>query len=246
MPQDADSPLLPMARKLNARGTLSQADFAAVLALPYELVSLRAHEHLVREGDVATHSCLLRSGFAYRHKVTRAGKRQICSLHLSGDMVDLQNSLLIVADHNVQALTNIEVARIPREAVLDLAFRHRAVGEALWFDTLVDASIFREWMTSLGQRSAKARLARLLCEFGVRFEAAGLGRSDMYQLPMTQEQLGDATGQTAVHVNRMLRELRDAGLISTDNRVITILDERGLAWVGDFDSAYLHLQKDAD
>ena len=147
-----------------------------MLALPFRTQSLPLQGYVVREGDIATHSCLLRSGFAYRQKQTGEGKRQICSLHVSGDLVDLQNSMLRVADHSVQALTKIEVALIPREAVLDLAFKHRAVGEALWYDTLVDASIFREWTTSIGQRPAEARIAHLLCEFGIRFEAVGLGQ----------------------------------------------------------------------
>ena len=238
---DDTSPLEPMLRKLALRGTLSDADKAAVLALPYTADKLKAQSYIVRDGDVATHSCLLRSGFAYRHKVTGEGRRQICSLHLSGDMVDLQNSLLRVADHSVQAMTDIWVAYIPREAILDLAFTHRAVGEALWYDTLVDAAIFREWTTSIGQRDGRARLAHMLCEFALRFEAAGLGTADRFDLPMTQEQLGDSTGLTAVHANRMLRVLKDSGLVTIENRVVRILDWPGLARLGDFDRAYLHL-----
>ena len=241
-----DCPLAPMLRKLSARGTLSAADAAAVLALPYRLKTLSAHEYVIREGDVATHSCLLRSGFAYRQKQTGDGKRQICSLHLAGDMVDLQNSLLRIADHSVQALTDVAVALIPREAVLDLAFGYRAVGEALWYDTLVDASIFREWTTSIGQRSAEARLAHLFCEFGIRLEAAGLGSATRFDLPMTQEQLADSTGLTPVHVNRMMRGLREAGVISTSRRELTIVDWDGLAQAGDFDRMYLHLPEDQE
>ncbi|MES2753856.1 MAG: Crp/Fnr family transcriptional regulator [Pseudomonadota bacterium] len=236
-----DSPLAPMLKKLNARETLNAADQAAVLALPYSLRTIPAHGYIVREGDVATHSCLLRSGFAYRQKTLRDGRRQICSIHLSGDMVDLQNSLLRVADHGVQALSDIAVAYIPREAVLEVAFTHRAVGEAMWYDTLIDAAIFREWMANIGQRSAVVRLAHLLCEFGLRFEAAGLGERDSFTLPMSQEQLGDCTGLTSVHVNRMLRVLRERGLVAITKGAVRIVDWAQLARAGDFTRGYLHL-----
>jgi CRP-like cAMP-binding protein len=241
MIDESISPLAPMLRKLDERRTLSAADHEAVLALPHRLETIPAHRSVVREGEVATHSCLLRSGIAFRQKVTGDGKRQICSIHLSGDMVDLQNSLLWVADHSVVALTPIKVAFIPREAILDLSFAHRSVGEAMWFDTLVDGSVFREWLTSAGQRNARTRVAHLLCEFGLRFEQAGLGTASNYELPMSQEFLGDCTGLTAVHVNRMLRSLKDEGLLTMTKGWVKILDWAGLAKAGEFDRLYLHL-----
>lgn len=121
---------------------MSDSDRGAFLALPHTPRVIEAQGYVVREGDLATHSCLLRSGFLYRHKIVADGARQILSIHLAGDIVDLQNSLLRVADHNVQALTRCEIANIPREAVRRIAFERPAIGEALWLDTLVDGSIF--------------------------------------------------------------------------------------------------------
>lgn len=240
----AEHPLAPMLRKLNFLGRFSADDKVALLALPHTLKTIAAHGYIVREGDTATHSCLLRTGFAYRQKVVSSGLRQICSIHLPGDLVDLQNSLLICADHGVQALTQIDVAFIPREAILEIAFQRPEVGRAMWFDTLVDAAIFREWTTNVGRREARARIAHILCEFGARLEAAGLGERCDYELPMSQELLGDCTGLTAVHVNRMLRRLEDDGLISRQARAVRIPDWRALSKVGDFDDAYLHLSPD--
>jgi CRP-like cAMP-binding protein len=122
-------------------------------------------------------------------------------------MVDLQNSLLGYADHSVQMLTEGEVATIPRDAVRQLARDRPAVGEAMWIDTLVDGSIFREWIANVGRRDARTRIAHLLCEFSLRLKVAGLGEQTDYELPMTQEQLADATGLTSVHVNRILKGL---------------------------------------
>ena len=234
--------LAPMVRKLGYWCRLTADDEAAVRALPYIRKTLSQHSYIVRDGDEPEHACLLLSGFAYRQKLTGNGGRQILSLHMSGDLVDLQNSLLRTADHSVQALTQIEVAFISRDKVKSLAFARPNVGMAMWYDTLVDASIHREWTANIGRRDATTRLAHLLCEFGVRLHAAGLSDICDYQLPMTQEQLGDATGLTPVHVNRTLKGLDREKLIKRDKRAVFIKDWKRLAAAGDFNSNYLHLQ----
>jgi CRP-like cAMP-binding protein len=212
------------------------------MSLPYKATRVEAGVHLVREQDRPESCCLLASGFVYRSKALADGSRQIVSFHFPGDIVDLQNALFAVADHNVQTLTQVDVAYIPRQAIIDLAFRHPQVGRALWLDTLVDASVFREWIVNVGRRSARSRLAHLLCEFGLRYEAAGLGSSCRYPLPMTQEQLGDATGLTAVHVNRVLQQLKAEELISRDGRIVKIDDWEGLREAAGFDATYLHAE----
>lgn len=239
-----DRPLAPMLRKLNFLDTFSDDDKEALLSLPHSLKSIASNAYVVEEGDRASHSCLLRRGFAFRQKIVASGSRQICSIHLPGDLVDLQNSLLICADHSVQALTTIDVAFIPREAIIDIAFERPAIGKAMWFGTLVDAAIFREWTTNIGRRDARGRIAHILCEFGARFEAAGLGARDDFELPMSQEQLGDCTGLTSIHVNRMLRSLERDGLIDRAARLVRIADWNALSRAGDFDDAYLHLSPD--
>jgi CRP-like cAMP-binding protein len=122
---------------------LDQQDEDAILALPHSVRKLGAGQYIVRDGEKPTHSCLLLAGFAYRHKVTGDGNRQIMSIHMKGDVVDLQNSLLRRSDHNVQALTNIIVALIPVQNISELAFDRPNVGKAMWYETLVDASIRR-------------------------------------------------------------------------------------------------------
>jgi CRP-like cAMP-binding protein len=234
--------LLPMLAKLKLWIELDEQDQAALLGLPYATKRLGAGQYIVRDGEVPTHSCLLLSGFAYRQKVTGEGGRQIMSIHMKGDVVDLQNSLLRRSDHNVQALTNIDVAFIPVQAVRTLAFDRPNVGKAMWYETLVDASIFREWTLNVGRRQARARTAHLLCEFAMRLEVAGLGTQLNYELPMTQEQLADALGLTPVHVNRTLKALEAEGLIERTRRSVIIRDWKALAAVGDFDPNYLHLE----
>jgi CRP-like cAMP-binding protein len=233
--------LARMLRKLEYWASFSDSDRQALLALPFTIKRIEPHEYIVRQGDRPAHSCVLLSGFVYRHKIVANGARQILSIHMPGDLVDLQNSLLELADHHVQALTRSEVALIPRKAILRIAFDRPAIGMAMWHDTLVDGSIFREWTANVGRRDSRTRLAHLLCEFALRLEAAGLGRHDDYELPMTQEQLADCTGLTPIHVNRTLKSLSEEGLISRSKRAISIDDWPRLAQAGDFESSYLHM-----
>lgn len=243
-PPSKASALEPLVRKLAYWHKLDAADRAAVLALPHAVKTLEQHQYIVRERDRPTHACLMLSGFSIRHKIVGGGYRQIVAIHMKGEVVDLQNTLLGTADHGVQMLTVGQAALIPREDISRLAFERPAVGRAMWLDTLVDASIFREWIANVGRRDARTRIAHLLCEIALRLKVAGLGDPSGYQLPMTQEQLGDATGLTSVHVNRTLKLLESDGLIERlSPRSIGIGDWKKLAEIGDFDSAYLHLRE---
>jgi CRP-like cAMP-binding protein len=233
--------LEPMVRKLQQWRPLDPDDQDALRALPHRVIQYRPHEYIVRESDTPQSACLMISGFSFRHKCAGNGGRQIFSIHMKGDLADLQNSLLGTADHNLQALTHVEAAMIPVEAIQTIAFTRPAIGRAMWYETLVDASIFREWNLNVGRRDARTRAAHMLCEFALRLEAAGLGERCDYELPMTQEQLADALGLTSVHTNRTLMGLGGDGLIERRQRSVKIVDWPGLAQVGDFDPAYLHL-----
>lgn len=240
--QQSDQPALAaMLPKMERWAKLDEADREALLALPHRLRSLGPTQYVVREGDKTEHSCLLLSGFAFRSKIVGDGGRQIVAIHIKGDIVDLQNSVLGVADHNVQALTTIEAALIPRAAILEIAASFPNIGRAMWHDTLVDGSVEREWVANVGRRDARTRMAHLLCEFALRLETAGLGEQCNYELPMTQEQLADCLGLTSVHVNRTLKGLENDGLITRTMRSVKIDSWETLANAGDFNSTYLHI-----
>jgi CRP-like cAMP-binding protein len=228
-------------RQLERHSVLSEEDRQSLLALPYHLRRLDLGSYLVREGDEPTHCGLLVSGYAFRQKLTGAGARQILAVCLPGDAVDLQNIFLDVSDHSVQLLTRSEVADIPREALQELVLARPALGTAIIALTLVEASILREWVVNVGRRDARARIAHILCEFAVRLEARELATGEGFELPMTQEQLADATGLTSVHVNRVLRSLETEGLISRRRRYIQFTDWRALQNIGDFSRRYLHI-----
>lgn len=239
------STLEPLVEKLTYRSDLDVDDRAAIMALPFTIKTVERGQFIVRERERATHSCLMLVGYSIRSKMTAMGDRQIVAIHMKGEAVDLQNSMLKVADHSVQMLTPGKVAMIPREDVVRVTLERPRVGHAMWIDTLVDAAIFREWITNVGRRDARTRIAHLLCEFSVRLRVAGLGSDTHYELPMTQEQLADTTGLTSVHINRVMKALDEEGLINRPNpRTIRIGDWRALAEAGDFDTNYLHLRDD--
>lgn len=227
--------------KLEKRVTLCADARDALLALPFELRTYPKHYYLVREGERAQSAKLIIEGFAYRHRVTALGMRQIVSLHIPGDFLDLEASLVNIADHNVQAMESCTVAEVPRAAIVDLIDRFGSIAHALWIDTLIDASVYREWVVNVGRREAPQAICHLFCEFGSRMEFAGLIDTPGYfQLPLTQEQLADCLGITPVHVNRTLRALDKDGLIVRNDRNIEVPDWNKLKQIGGFNERYLH------
>jgi CRP-like cAMP-binding protein len=236
--QDALAPLLV---KLQRIAPLSEDDLAAIRAWPHRTQIARAGAYLLREGQGVSECCVVLDGHAFRSKLSGAGHRQIVSFHMDGDIVDLQHVELSAADHNVQALNDTLIAWISIEAMRATIDARPAVARALWRDSLIDGSIFREWILNVGRRDARTRIAHLLCELIYRREgAAASGAHRHFELPMTQEQIGDATALTPVHVNRMLQHLESERLIERDRRTFRIQDWNALCRVADFDPAYLH------
>ncbi|QAY77581.1 Crp/Fnr family transcriptional regulator [Sphingosinicella sp. BN140058] len=234
------SPFDPLIAKLRRLAPIDDADEAALLALPHRVGRARARDYLVREGSRPQECCALLEGYAARSKLGFNGGRQIVSFHIPGDLLDIQHLFLERADHNVQVISEATLLWVSMPALRALATERPAIGTALWRDALIDASIFREWILNVGRRDAKSRIAHMLCEFIVRRSAAGLGTPEHTRLPFTQEEIGDATGLTSVHVNRMLRELAEAGLIARNGRALEIVDWDGFRRAAGFDAAYLH------
>lgn len=238
----ADAPLNVMISKLSRRASLTPADMDAIQALPVSVRTLESATYLVREGDPPDMCSVLISGFVYRQKSTGNGDRQIMGVHIPGDLLDLHNLYLDLADHSVQMLTRGDVGFITRARMQALMAERPNVARALMIDLMCDASILREGVLNIGRRNSRTRLAHLLCEVAMRLEAQGLAGEGGYELPMTQEQLADALALTPVHVNRTLKSLADDGLITRSKRQVTFPDYERLREVGDFNPRYLHLQ----
>ncbi len=243
---DRDTALALFLRRLTAAAPVDAAAVAAIEGLPCTVRSAAAGQYLLREGDPPRVCTLLLSGFIYRHKIVGDGGRQIVGIAMKGDIIDVQQMMLGVADHNVQALTDTVVAAFPSADLLARAETNAGIAKALWHYSLIESSITREWLTNTGRRDARTRTAHLVCELALRCELAGLCERQSFQLPMTQEQLGDTLGLTAVHINRTLRSLEEDGLIERTKRSITVADWPKLHDAGDFSPAYLHLESMPD
>ena len=240
----ANSHLEPLIRRLESIAPVSDEERRAIAALPITVRDLRADQDIVRDQDRPSQCCVILEGFACRYKLLPGGRRQIVSFHIPGDIPDLQSLHLEIMDHNLGTVIASKVAFIPHETVRLFLRAHSRIADVFWRDTLIDAAVFREWVVNVGRREAYGRIAHVLCEVYVRLRAVGLANGQSYLMPVTQAELGDATGMSTVHVNRTLQELRRDGLISTPrNGQVVIESWDGLQKAGEFDQTYLHLTK---
>ena len=138
------------------------------------------------------------------------------------------------------ALTRCSVAIVHKAALIDLMSHRVNIRRGVWIDSLINSSVFREWVVNVGRRDARTRIAHLLCEIAARLRALGTGDGTVFDFPLTQEQIADCTGLTAVHTNRTLQTLRRDGLIGLSSGKLTVLDWDALCEVGDFNERYLH------
>ena len=228
-----------LARSLRAREERSALESAALPAR-----SIKANTDLIREGEAVDQLFVVTQGWACRYKTTRDGGRQIVALLLPGDMANLDTLAFDQPGYGVRFLCEGKVVPIPRERIVALTSEYDGIGGALTRLAMVENAILSQWALCLGRQSAQERLAHLLCELAVRADGDDDGASSSFELPLTQEQLADTLGLTAVHVNRTMQHFRNAGLIVTAGRAITLSDVPRLRLMAGFKPSYLHLATD--
>ena len=229
----------PLIRKFERYGALSHEECQFLKQSPSRIVEYRDHEPIVDEGETRSESCVIAEGFACRFKLLAEGTRQIMAFHIPGDFCDLHGFFLKKMDHGIAAMPWCRVAKVPHVKLREITERFPGLTWAMCSDMAVDAAIQREWMISMGRRGAYEQIAHLLCELLLRLRAVGLADHNSYELPATQEELGDAFGLSTVHVNRMLQLLRTAGLIIFKGKVVTIPNPERLMEAAGFDPTYL-------
>jgi CRP-like cAMP-binding protein len=229
-----------MISRLRVNSAVSDADADALKTIPSVVKDLPREAVLVREGDRPTNCIVMMRGFSYRSKVNEHGKRQILSFHPAGDMPDLHGLLLDRMDHDLTTLSSATVAFIEHRHINRLIEDRPQLARALWRETVVDASIFREWIVNLGTREAAARLAHLLAELRTRLAAVGLTADDEFAFPITQNELAEALGISSVHVNRVIQSFRAEGLIELTRDTVRLKDLEKLLELGGFNEFYLH------
>ena len=332
---DAAGAIEGLLRKFRVRDLLSGGEEQVLRECVGEIREVAAGKVLVRADVTLSESILLVDGMVARYKDLADGQRQILELHVAGDFIDLHGFLLKRLEHHVGTLTAVRLAIVPHDRLRRVTEEHPHLARMLWFSTLLDASIHRERILSVGRRTALARIAHLLCELYVRLEivegdadrdrhalaaddafavaerrdhveeaarafrhrrlheqlialvveahrddraalgehafgkvrgalrdeaqgdtvftaflgdpledlADGLADENSYALPLTQADLGDVTGLTSVHVNRMLKKLRDDELLTFRSGEVVIHDWDRLQRTAEFNLNYLYLER---
>ncbi|MEZ7274169.1 Crp/Fnr family transcriptional regulator [Sphingobium sp. 10 DY56-G10] len=231
-------------RKLSERSCLNQEERRTVLELEGQEVEYAPHRDIVRPGELTDFCCLIISGMAARFGQLPDGTRQITAVYIAGDMCDLYSLMLPKVEWALQALSSrLVLLKVPHRKMQDIVHAYPAVAEAFWRDCVADASILSQWVVNIGRRDALMRTAHLFCELGLRIEIAGLGRRTAFQLPVIQSQMADALGITPVHMNRVIRALRQQGLLTVQGRDVQVPDWNALAHAGGFESGYLAIDQ---
>lgn len=228
--------------KIQRRGrALDTREVAALAECVSRITDYAAGQDIVREHDYCTESSLLISGWAYRYSDLADGRRQTLALHMAGDFVDLHSFQLRRMDHSVRTLSAATVASVPHENLTRITEAFPHLTRQLWYTTLIDAAIMRRWMLGLGQRSALENTAHLFCEIYHRARVVDLVVDDAFNFPLTQTEIGEALGLSAVHTNRVLQQLRAQKVLATSGRTVKILDLARLEDLAGFDPTYLNL-----
>ena len=222
---------------------LTDAERAWLESAISEVRPVAARTILVRKGEQLEHSTLLLKGLLSRYVDDRQGHRQFVSLHVSGDLVDLHAYPMKQLDHDIAAISDVEVAILPHTAIRALTERDAELARKLWFATLLDAAMHREWIFRLGRLDAAGRVCHFLAETGARLQATGDGSATRFELPMTQADIGEACSLTSVHMSRVLKSLRDGSICTVKDGIVAVENYAALVRRGQFDPAYLYLEQ---
>ena len=228
-------------RKLRHGTDLTSEDETTILAGLGNVRQFPAGRDIVHDGEQPDDVRLVLEGVVCRYKILPNDNRCIMAFLMPGDFCDLHVAILGRMDHALSSLTACRVVSIPRRTIETWTEQHPRINRALWWATLVDEGILRAWLANLGGRRGPERLAHLFCELRLRLETVGLATRGGFYLPLTQQQLGEATGLSVVHVNRVLLQLRRAELVTFRHGQVGIPDLQRLREMAGFDPAYLHL-----
>ena len=229
--------------KLRARDAVSEAEEKVLRDAVLRAEEMPSDRVVVHTGEELKVSILLLDGLMCRYKDLRNGQRQIMALHVPGDFLDLHGFPLKRLDHAVMSLVPSRIALVPHEKLEAVTEEHPHLTRLLWLSTLIDAAIHREWLLSIGRRTSIGRIAHFFCEMHARLGVVGMADESGFPLRITQTDLAECLGLTSVHVNRTLRELREAGLAVFRESRVEILDLAGLKRVAEFDPDYLQIEQ---
>lgn len=226
--------------KLHGYSQLTPDEIAALSAATSRPRKVPVRTDLIREGDRPGPVFVILEGWACRYKILPNGTRQVLAYLMPGDSCDLHVGLLAEMDHSLQVITPALVATIERlemDAIMD---KHRGIAKAMYLAQLIDEGTMRAWITSMGRRTSVERVAHLMCELYLRARNIGLITGPELELPLSQLLLADSLGMTPVHLNRILKILRESGAMTIARGTLQIKDPGKLIQIAGFDDNYLH------
>jgi CRP-like cAMP-binding protein len=231
--------------KLGRRDDLSEAERSALRGLDVRIRDIEPGKDIIGYGAHVDVSSLLLAGFCGRYLALKVGRRQFTEVSVPGDFIDLHGFVMKQLDHGIQAFSACRILEVSHEQLRRLTEQHAHLMRLLWLETVVDAAVHRQWLLAMGRQNGPARLARLICELYLRLEAVDLAYEHRMDLALTQQDLGDILGFSAVHTNRTLQALRERGLLTWRDQEVELLDWTGLVDMAEFDPTYLRLKKEA-
>lgn len=226
--------------KLSGFSPLAPGEIKALAAATASPRQYSAKDDLIREGDRPGPVFVVLEGWACRYKILPNGSRQILAYLMPGDSCDLHIGLLAEMDHNIQTITPALVATIERVEMDQIMEKHRGIAKAMYLGQLIDEGTMRAWITSMGRRASIERVAHLMCELYLRARNVGLTLETRFALPLSQNMLADSLGMTPVHLNRVVKELRQSGAMTLQRGSLIIEDPAKLIRIAGFDENYLH------
>ncbi|MGE7205001.1 Crp/Fnr family transcriptional regulator [Sphingomonas sp. NPDC019816] len=225
--------------KGRGRDMMTSEDMAILEDSVGDVLDIPARKIVVRRDERVRASTLLLEGVMCRYMDDRQGNRQIVAFHVPGDFVDLHGFAMRYLDHDIATLTPVRVAAVGHDRLEAIVQNRPRLTRLLWFSTLLDAAMHREWVFRLGRLEADGRVAHLFCELHARLTLVDMVRDGAFRFPVTQIDLAEAAGITPVHLNRVLRSLRERELMTFRSGEVRILDPEGLETLADFDPNYL-------
>ena len=231
----------PLVAKLSRFVPFSDEEIGVLEALCVNQERFNAGVNLADEGDPTRLGFVVTRGLACRCRLLADGRRQILTFLIPGDFCDPHAFLLRSMDHSIITIAATRLATIPPDKVTEIAARYPRIGAALWWSAMQESAMLREHIVTLGRRNARGRVAHLFCELVWRQRAVGISEDHAIRLPLTQLDIADTLGLTAVHVNRVLQAFRREGLITLVQRRLTLHDVRTLQDLADLTQDYLHL-----
>lgn len=231
----------PFARKLSAFVLLSQDELAAMSDLYRRRRVFAVGSDMIHQGQRDQCAFVVASGWASSYKILPDGTRQIVDIQIPGDFLGLRSVLFRTSDHNVEPITPVQASEVHQKDLLEIFGRTPRLAMAVLWAASRDEAMVVEHLVNLGRRSASVRVAHFLLELGARLRLVGLADQAGYACPLSQHTLADALGLTGVHVNRVLRELREEGLVTFQRGWVSFDDYERLVSFAEFDHAYLDL-----